>query len=113
MPFQWRDLVVVLRCWLRVRYRCQLNWLDKSQTLTDMFTQVWNSGSGKEGEVLFQGAKMPAKDLGKFILKDSYVLASVYWKKSRVVSAGKRWHVAKFWKPNPNNNDTPTYSVVF
>lgn len=86
--------------------------LEKGGTI-DTFAscQVSDYGNKKEGEVMFQGKKISARDLGKYIMKDSSVMASVYWRSSRVVSKGKRWKVAKFWKPNPNNN-VNIYSVV-
>ena len=73
--------------------------------------QMTNYGNKREGEVEFQGKKIAARDLVKFIMKDASVMATVYWVNSRVVSKGKRWKVAKFWKPNPNNNGK-VYSVV-
>ena len=79
--------------------------------LTNLYLQVYAYDRRNKGEVLFRGENVPVDDLERFILKDTALMALVYWRASRVVTTGKRWRVAKLWKQDPNG-DVDVFSVV-
>jgi len=73
--------------------------------------EIYDYDKKKEAEVFLHGEKIPVGDLDRFILRDTLVMALVYWRSSRVVTTGKRWKVAKLWKTDPCSQ-FDSYSVT-